>query len=160
MTADNKAIYKCWVKNSHCAQTTISAFARAAQGQHPLQGEEVLGHCDGCRGVTVSHCEARYIISSSPPPGVSVIVCWGIMRVPRTHFEEDNDDCSEWNGIEYNLTVPGGAGRRGTIHWGKYNFYSSIKNSVWFTCSPFFPVRTGTSNLNALAEFWQAPEEV
>lgn len=50
-------------------------------------------------------------LAALPPPGVSVIVCWGIMRVPRKHFEKDNDDCSEWNGTEYNLTVPGGGGR-------------------------------------------------
>lgn len=50
-------------------------------------------------------------LAALPPPGVSVILCWWIMRVPRKHFEEDNDDCSECNGTEYNLTVPGGRGR-------------------------------------------------
>lgn len=50
-------------------------------------------------------------LAALPPPGVSVILCRWIMRVPRKHFEEDNDDCSESNGTEYNLTVLGGGGR-------------------------------------------------
>lgn len=80
----------------------------------------MLGHCDGC-GVTVSHCVARSIISSSPTARCHSDTLLGVMRVPRKHFEEDNDDFSEWNGTEYNLTVPGGRGR-GHNPLGKIHF--------------------------------------